>query len=239
MNKDQESMLECLWMHLPHSGDDRVETGAGMKTREGLFNLCQSIVEAGKPPHRIVIESIVVNREDDNCPCLDWLGKWSNENVEGAIDRQETGHWKHGEYRYFVPAVAKGQINYDSTLSDEEREKYANQDHERMESLEDGKWYMLGVQAVCRLKISYDGGKNWHLQDIHSGGLWGIESDSEESYIKEQEDEQLDELKRLVVTLGVPQEVADEEFKHHYNDKQECPCGDFDCRSHGCQFGTD
>jgi hypothetical protein len=128
--------------------------------------------------------------------------------------------------------VAEGQINYDSSISDEEREKYSREDYLRMESLESGKWYMLGVQAVCRLKISHDGGKSWLLQDIHSSGLWGIESDSDESFIKQVEYEQLEELKRLVITLGVPQEVADEEFSHHL--PKECPCGDSDCRSNGC-----
>jgi len=40
------------------------------------------------------------------------------------------------------------------------------------------------------------------LQDVSSGGLWGIESDSDASYLKEIEAEELSELRKQLYAMG-------------------------------------
>ena len=44
---------------------------------------------------------------------------------------------------------------------------------------------------------------NGVVQTIKSGGLWGIESDSEEEYRREIEAEQVGELRAILESLGV------------------------------------
>lgn len=58
-------------------------------------------------------------------------------------------------------------------------------------------WIMLGVQASASVYV--DGVH----QTITSGGLWGIESDSDEAYKRELEAEQRDELASILETLGL------------------------------------
>lgn len=58
-------------------------------------------------------------------------------------------------------------------------------------------WSMIGVQAVATVYI------NGIHQTLRSSGLWGIESDSDESYLTSVEDEQLEELTSVLAALGL------------------------------------
>jgi hypothetical protein len=58
-----------------------------------------------------------------------------------------------------------------------------------------GDWSMVGVQAMARIRV--EGVE----QKVYSGGLWGIESDSAESYFEEVGEEQLDELRSILREL--------------------------------------
>lgn len=52
--------------------------------------------------------------------------------------------------------------------------------------------------------MSYSiGGTSRRLQRFMSGGIWGIESDCGEDYMREQEQEQLEELKRHLEVFGI------------------------------------
>lgn len=97
---------------------------------------------------------------------LDHLGKFSDTWQEGAIEHSDDPRIA----RYFIPT----------------NPEYAKQDYKRMMDYERGYWSMLGVMAEIYLKD-----KNYPL--ARSGGLWGIESDSEESYFAELEEEQIAE----------------------------------------------
>lgn len=55
------------------------------------------------------------------------------------------------------------------------------------------------VDAVCQI--------------IASGGLWGIESDSDESYLKSVEDEELHMLRDILHTLGFSKRAISRAFK--------------------------
>jgi len=52
-----------------------------------------------------------------------------------------------------------------------------------MDALNNQNWYFMGISATAEV---------WNpqshvIQRIHSGGIWGIESDSEKSYIESEE----------------------------------------------------
>jgi len=110
----------------------------------------------------------------------------------------ECGEWNHREYRYFNPSFnyvdEKGQPIDGNTP--EEIRKYVAQDYARMEGLQRGNWVFIGIGAKAEVVI---GGV---CQKVTSGGLWGIESDSEESYIREEERNQLSELRRILYEMG-------------------------------------
>lgn len=65
-----------------------------------------------------------------------------------------------------------------------------------------GEFGHQGCYAVAELVVE------GVVQTIHSGGLYGIESDSDDAYRAEVEAEQLTELRAILAALGVQQEVA-------------------------------
>jgi len=117
-----------------------------------------------------------------------------------ACDCGGRGDMERGEYRYFNPSFnyvdKQGKALPENTP--EEVRKYVRQDYERMESLNRGDWCFIGIKAEAEV---------WNpstqvVQRIHSGGLWGIESDSEASYFEEVEQEELSNLKDELKAYG-------------------------------------
>lgn len=103
------------------------------------------------------------------------------------------------EYRFFLPAQTGEETgNPDSP----------KQDWKRMEDLYKGEWSYIGI--IAKAKIILPSGT---IQTIHSGGIWGIESDSEHSYIKEEEQNQLADLKQDLLALGIGERAIDFAFK--------------------------
>jgi hypothetical protein len=123
----------------------------------------------------------------------------------------ESGEWTNREYEFFNPSFnyvgSDGKIQ--DNLTPEEVRKYTRQDYERMEAGNRGDWNMLGIRAEARVQLTKDG--PW--QEISSGGLWGIESDSDQSYIKEVKDEQLHELREQLKALGFASRAISKAFQ--------------------------
>jgi hypothetical protein len=152
------------------------------------------------PPGRRII-SVEVKRETDTDPDLSHFGEYARHgDAPFSIDRNERGDRGLGELEFFHPGTVEP---YDPKASwipkrirNKERywrramEKNAEADYARMESYNKGDWCMTGISAEARVILS-----GHTVQKIYSGGLWGIESDSEESYMKEIEEEQLAELR--------------------------------------------
>lgn len=90
--------------------------------------------------------SLTVTMVADSSPDLSWLGEYSAEPAEGAI---ETGRTGPTHYKYFNPA----------------NEDYAQQDFERMEAYNRDEWMMTGICATIWL----DG------RVVGDDSLWGIE----------------------------------------------------------------
>ena len=105
-------------------------------------------------------------------------------------DCDESGDRDRNELRYFnTSGNYTGEPIADIVT-------YTKQDYARMESLNNQNWYYLGIGAEAKVTIGNV------CQTIKSGGLWGIESDSEESYLKEEEQNQLAELRGVLYEMG-------------------------------------
>jgi hypothetical protein len=139
-----------------------------------------------------------------------------------ACDCGERGDMQRNEYRYFNPSFnyvdEHGEpINAGGgdTLTEDEVIKYTRQDYERMEALNAGHWCFVGVRAEAEIAIDIGRSRCGALlsQTITSGGLWGIESDSERSHLDEIASEQLADLKTQLLALGFSKRAVSQAFK--------------------------
>jgi hypothetical protein len=136
------------------------------------------------------ILSVRVKRDVDVAPDLSWLGEYgSTPKGEAVIDRQERGDRGRNEYRYFTPALTG-----DQTGNPESPE----QDYARMESYNRGSWCMIGIWAEAEVQTHNDG----VVQRIRSGGLWGVESDSDAAYLASVANDELAALGSELEALG-------------------------------------
>lgn len=123
------------------------------------------------------IESIKVEKIIDQNPDLSWLETEQNE--DGSIK---------SSCRYSNEDIKK--------YGKKKVQKWIDQDKARLESYGQS-WEMLGVMAEARVTV------NGSFQTITSGGLWGVESDSQDSYFQEVGREQLADLKGQLKQLNV------------------------------------
>lgn len=119
------------------------------------------------------------------------------------------------ELRYFNPS-----FNYVDTdghalpgNTPEEVRKYVKQDYERMEDLNRGRWTMLGIYATAEVTLTADTNHTSVVQRICSGGLWGIESDSDDGHIKEVRREELANLRGELLAAGFSRRAIAKAFK--------------------------
>lgn len=108
--------------------------------------------------------------------------------ISGNVDFPNKGR----TYRFFKP-YAGGE-----KPGTKEYKKYGLQDFKRMEALIAGQWGFFGTHAEAEITMT----KTGVSFTIQSSGLWGIESDSENRYIKILAKEQLEELTELLTELG-------------------------------------
>lgn len=88
----------------------------------------------------------------------------------------------------------------DPSIPAEEAERYREQDRERLEAYNRGEWYCIGIRAVAEIEIPSDVEGGWWLRDkIASPGIWGTESDSDESYVDELGEDELAMLRDILV----------------------------------------
>lgn len=81
----------------------------------------------------------------------------------------------------------------------EMREEYKRRDRERLAAYRDGEWHMTYIRAEAEVVVSGT------LQRISSGGLAGVESDSDRDYLHDTEKEQYDELAEILGKMGFRQ----------------------------------
>ncbi len=127
-------------------------------------------------------------------------------------DCGERGDMLRNEYRYFNPSSnyvdAKDQPR-DGLTPDEVR-KYTRQDYERMEDYNANGWCYVGLRAVAKYQTAFGS----PIQTLSSGGLWGIESDSDASYFAEVAGEELAQLRTELKALGFSARAIATAFKN-------------------------
>ena len=149
--------------------------------------------------HMKRISSITIERKPDYDADLSFLGTFDNEPKDKFAIEHEPNNPR--VFHWFNPQP--GTV---------ETKEQAQQVYERMMGYENGQWGMIGIRAKAEIQTS-EGGNSWFCNDVESGGLWGIDDDSEESYLKEIEREQLDELKDVLLELGFTKEEIDKAVK--------------------------
>lgn len=117
------------------------------------------------------------------------------------FDRVAVGRGR--DYRYFN----SGSI--DSGNTEEENRQYAMQDYERVDAYNRDQWWFLGINAEAQVQLNGN-----LVQTITSGGLWGIESDSDDSYLQQVGDEQLAELKDQLHAIGFTKRAIAAAFRN-------------------------
>ena len=70
-------------------------------------------------------------------------------------------------------------------------------------------WSTIGIQAAAVYLIPVDSGSS--IQTVVSGGLWGVETDSDAAYIAEIEEQELAEVRELMDKLGIVHEGVEPE----------------------------
>ncbi len=141
------------------------------------------------------ILNVWIEHRFDEDPDTSYLGEYSNTPGPIAIDRKERGDMERNEYQYFNPAMSGEETgNPDSP----------EQDYQRMEALQKGNWHYLGIIAKAEVQLTSDS-----VQTLHSGGLWGIESDSGKEHFKEVAAEELASLRTELDAIGFGKRAID------------------------------
>jgi hypothetical protein len=102
--------------------------------------------------------------------------------------------------RAILQIEVREHIDDDADLSflqqepdDADHERYMR---ERLEAYNRGDWHMVGIDARAFVVVDHV------RQEITSGGLWGIESDSDADYLREIAGEELSSLVSILRALG-------------------------------------
>jgi hypothetical protein len=133
--------------------------------------------ETGKP----VLAAVYEEREIDEYPDLKWLKTVQAE--DGSII---------SSFRYSNEDIKKYGLK--------QVQRWVDEDHERLESYGD-EWWMIGIRAAAEIYIP--AGDSFIIQMIESPGVWGIESDSGETYFKEVFSHELTVLRDMLDKLNV------------------------------------
>ncbi len=155
------------------------------------------------------VDNVYIERMVDESPDLSYLGQYVDRPQDGAIDRQARGDMEAGEYRYWIPTISLEEhrqglrkLGHGKHPAWVDARSYVLQDYARHEQACKGGWCMLGIRA--RADVSYDTGDNCRrLEWFTSGGLWGIESDGDDSTVAEIVRAELADLKSHLEAFNV------------------------------------
>lgn len=177
---------------------------------------CLADIEKEKKEQKPTIEKIWIEHILDIDADASFYGEYTDDLTDGVIVRQfdqfyekltdeekEEIYGTGRQYRCFKPYAGGEKVGSEDYYT------YGMQDYERMEELEKGNFYFIGIVANCKVKYPIGQG-NYRLETVQSGGLWGIETDSEEDYINEAEAEQKEELKNHLEKMNVNTSNFDE-----------------------------
>lgn len=167
---------------------------------EILFCLADIMKE--KKEEQPTIEKIWIEHILDIDADTSFYGKFTNELDDGVIVREFDEFWENlddeqkedaentrgREYKGFKPYAGGEKVGTKDYY------KYGLQDYERMEMLNKGDFYFIGIVANCKVKYPI-GQSSFRLENFSSSGIWGIESDSGENDLDEMGKNELENLK--------------------------------------------
>lgn len=78
----------------------------------------------------------------------------------------------------------------------------SDEDANRRETFHRGEWHYIGIRTKATIYLP-DGDGSFKVETISSGGLWGVESDSDVSYLESIAKEERDTLMRYLKMLNV------------------------------------
>lgn len=139
------------------------------------------------------VEKIVIEHRPDYDAPLDYLGHFGDVKGEFGIEHKSD---ERNAYKFF-------------NAENVENMKQARENYKRMMQFQNGEVLCYGIVAKAHILTSNDGGKTALKNTITSGGLWGIESDSDEEYFDEVNLGELNELKSVLYALGFDDEQID------------------------------
>lgn len=209
-------------LHIVDDSPDTSTLGNYSDTRESTYSIdrrhtsdCPSVsVEPQEASERIdrVIDYLNTQRTLawDSTPLAEITASSRycavDEALDTVVDLQDSitecncgaGEVARNEYRYF-----NGPIENYKGCSPEEMRKYIAQDYARAEARNNGGWHYIGIRAEATIKIGDT------LQTISSGGLWGIESDSDDAYLNSVEFDEIANLRAQLTALGFTPRAID------------------------------
>jgi hypothetical protein len=150
------------------------------------------------------ILGVAIQRKVDESPDTSWLGEYSSTATsEFSRNREARGEMGRNEFQWFNPCVE----NYEGCTVEQKRE-YTERDYQRMERLNAGDWCFIGIIAKAEVQLAGD-----LVQTLHSGGLWGVESDGEPENLRTIAKEQLAELSAQLVAAGFGKRAIEFAFR--------------------------
>lgn len=139
---------------------------------------------------KAILKSIKIKEIVEDSPDLSYLGQFANQpkgnfSIEHEPNDSRSFNW----------------FNAENVATDKE----AQQNYERAASYGDS-WNAIGIKAIAEIHIPFEVNgheTNYKIETIDSGGLWGIESDSDDVYKNEVAQDQIEELQGYLKTLNV------------------------------------
>lgn len=152
------------------------------------------------------ILKIEVKRIEDTDPDTSYLGTFDRLPWSDFAINPETCKEDFGRFEWFNPQTIE-PFNTDAkwiSARTVDKEAFwrkvmlenATKDYERMKAFDRGEFGFIGIRVQAEIVVDSV------CQTITSGGLWGIESDSDESYLKEVEQEELSSLRGILHEMG-------------------------------------
>ena len=97
------------------------------------------------------------------------------------------------------PDLSYLEQDYSDVADEAERAKYREQDRLRLEAYNRGDWACIGIRAQATIAIKRNGYTTTYT--LKSPGLWGIESDADESYLREVFENECEALRQDILAL--------------------------------------
>lgn len=95
------------------------------------------------------------------------------------------------------PDLSHLEQDYADVADEAERGKYVSEDLERRAAYDRDEWHMTGIYLVADVVV------RGARQKVRTPGVWGVESDCGEAYVRETADQEYHELKDILGDMGI------------------------------------